>query len=93
MSLSTLFAALALVSPALGSSSDWPQFRGPGGLAVADDTEIPTRFGPDENVLWKTAIPAGQSSPCIAGGLVFVTGFEDGKNVAVAIDRASGEVT
>lgn len=93
MPLSLCTIALALVSTALDPSTDWPQFRGPGGLAVGDDTPIPTRFGPDENVLWKTAIPPGQSSPCIAGDLIFVTGFEGGKNVALAIDRASGEVS
>lgn len=92
MSHRHLLSVCALVSCALGASSDWPQFRGPGGLAVADDTPIPVRFGPDENVLWKVALPAGQSSPCIVGDRIFVTGFEDGKDVALAVDRTSGKV-
>jgi outer membrane protein assembly factor BamB len=88
--LLTSLIALSLAPCATGS--DWPQFRGPSGLSVADDTPIPTRFGPDENVRWKVAVPAGQSSPCIVAGSIFVTGYEDGKNVALAVDRASGEV-
>jgi outer membrane protein assembly factor BamB len=65
---STALAALALVSslPAQ-EAGDWSQFRGPGGLSVADDTPIPEAFGPAKNVLWKTSVPAGHSSPCIVG--------------------------
>jgi len=92
MSLSILLAVLPLVPSVNDPDPDWPQFRGPGGRAVADDTPIPTRFGPDEGVLWRTELPAGQSSPCIAGDLVFVTGVEGGKNVALAIRCSSGEV-
>jgi len=71
---------------------EWAQFRGPGGLGVADDTPIPVAFGPDAKVLWKTKLPAGHSSPCIFGERVFVTGFEDGKNVVLGLDRKSGGV-
>jgi len=89
------FAALFLLSLALSPAAqgrDWPQFRGPGGLAVADDTPLPTGFGPDQKVLWKTKVAAGHASPCIAGGLVFVSGFEDGQNVVSALDRSDGKV-
>ncbi|MEM1448993.1 MAG: PQQ-binding-like beta-propeller repeat protein [Planctomycetota bacterium] len=87
-----LFSAL-LVAPVLAAapSEDWPQFRGPGGLAVAGDAAIPAAFGPDENVLWKTKIPAGQSSPCVANGRIFLSGYEDGKYAAVALDLESGK--
>lgn len=88
----TLLASLALSSLALSAGSDWPQFRGPGGLAVGSDTPIPAGFGPGENVLWQTAIPAGQSSPCIVGERILLTGFEEGKDIALAIDRSSGEL-
>jgi len=88
----TTLAVFLLVSHAAAQGGDWPQFRGPGGLAVADDTPIPTAFGPDEKVLWKTKVPVGQSSPCIVGGLVFVTGFEDGLDVVLAIEREGGKV-
>src|SRR5262245_25795084 len=80
------------VSHAAPQSGDWPQFRGPGGLAVADDTPIPSGFGPDQKVLWKAKVPAGHSSPCIVGGRIFVTGFEDGKNVVVGLDRGDGKL-
>jgi len=85
-SVATLCAARST-----SQAGDWAQFRGPGGLAVADDTPIPVAFGPQSNVLWSARIPAGHSSPCIVGGRIFATGFEDGKNVVVALDRAAGK--
>src|SRR5262252_2604561 len=35
---------------------DWSQFRGPNGSGLSDEKEIPIEFGPDLNVIWKTAL-------------------------------------
>src|SRR5262245_10016493 len=86
-----MLAPFLLAAP-LVTQGDWPQFRGPGGLAVADDTPIPVEFGPGERVLWKTMLPPGHSSSCILGGRIFLTGFEDGKDVVLAIEQKSGQV-
>src|SRR5882724_5597741 len=59
-------------------AADWLQFRGPNGSGVGDATHLPIRFGPEKNVLWKTAAPFGFSSPVIAGDLIFITGAEGG---------------
>ena len=87
----TTFAFFALASLTSALVGDWSEFRGPGGRAVADDTPIPTPFGPEQNVLWKVDVPDGHSSPCIIEDHVFVTGFEDGRNIVLAIDRSSGK--
>ena len=89
---SSALAAFVLVPLAAAQGLDWAQFRGPGGLAVADDTPIPTAFGPGAKVLWSTKIPEGHSSPCVVGGRIFVTGFEGGANVVLACDRGDGQV-
>ncbi|HXJ59049.1 MAG TPA: PQQ-binding-like beta-propeller repeat protein [Verrucomicrobiae bacterium] len=70
----------------------WPQFRGPGGNAVASDGEPPTHFGPATNRLWKTTVPPGHSSPCIWGSKIFLTGSEGGKLQTLCLDRASGRI-
>src|SRR5260370_36155890 len=95
-----LFAATAC-------SADWMQFRGPNGSGVGDATRLPTEFGQEKNVLWKTAVPAGHSSPVIAGDLIFLTGAEgvsqvgaannkvvdqSGKLYTLAIQRSSGKI-
>ena len=58
--------ALVLILGAWGAySQDWPQFRGPNAAGVSDDTKLPVAFGPQKNVVWKTAATAGQF---VAGG-------------------------
>ncbi len=62
--LSTMLAsAIAAAEPPA-----WPQFRGPAESGVAPDSEKPpTQIGPSKNLKWKVAVPAGFSSPVVAG--------------------------
>jgi outer membrane protein assembly factor BamB len=81
-------------------AADWPGFRGPGGLGVAPDKNLPITWNATKNVLWKTALPGpGASSPIVVGKKVFVTcykGYGDGsdgamndlKLILVCLDRA-----
>jgi outer membrane protein assembly factor BamB len=61
---------------------------------AASDARLPVAFGPEQNVLWRAATPAGDSSPCVAAGRVFLTGFagegEDATLLVLCFDRASG---
>ncbi len=75
-----------------GLGADWPQFRGRNATGVADATNLPVHFGPEKNVVWKTALPAGPSSPAIAGDRIFVTGAENDKLLTFALDRATGRI-
>src|SRR3974390_2241423 len=71
----------------------WPQFRGPGGRAVStEEKPLPVEFGPSTNVLWKTPLPAGLSSPCIWGNRIIVTGYDKAteKLETICLDRSSG---
>ena len=79
------------LASSLPGAQEWPQFRGPGGRAVARG-ELPEAFGPGENELWSTALPPGHSSPCVVGSRIFVTGFEDGKYMVLAVAREGGGV-
>ena len=53
----------------------WPQFRGPNSSGLGEG-KPPVNFGPDQNVLWKTAVGPGLSSPIIWGGRIFLTEFD-----------------
>jgi len=54
--------------------SNWPQFRGPGGLGVSPEKDFPTEWSGTKNIAWKTAIPGrGRSSPVVWGNRVFLT--------------------
>jgi outer membrane protein assembly factor BamB len=86
-------------------AGEWPQYRGPNGSGVGTATRLPAEFGPEKNVVWKTPVPFGHSSPVIGGDLIFITGGESthspvnsdhiayqGKLYTLAIDRRTGKV-
>src|SRR5215471_10272301 len=81
-----LVAILALVA----SDPDWSRFRGPNGTGIAKVSGLPTEFGPAKNVVWKTATPAGHSSPVLTSTRIFMTGVDGEKLVVLALDRATG---
>jgi outer membrane protein assembly factor BamB len=73
----------------------WNQFRGPNGQGRSDSNGIPVQFGPESNVLWKTAIAPGNSSPIIWNNHIFLTANEpDNKKelITIAIDRLDGKI-
>ena len=71
----------------------WPQFRGPGGLGIApDDQAYPTTLDMSRNLLWKTEVPKGHSSPCIWGDRIFITARSDEVLETICMDRASGTI-
>lgn len=76
----TLALALAWSLPlaAALAASEWPQWRGPSGMGLSDERDLPTTWGGTENaaVRWKSPLPhadASQSSPIVWGDRVFVT--------------------
>jgi outer membrane protein assembly factor BamB len=73
-------------------SAGWPQFRGPNGSGVSDDVDLPTQFGPNQNVIWKTTLPPGHSSPVLTNNRIFVTAFEGQRLLVICLDRASGKI-
>lgn len=75
------WSLLLLVRPAGADAapSNWPQFRGVNACGVSLDAHPPEKFGPDENVLWRVAVPWSPSSPCVWADRIFLTTFNDGK--------------
>ena len=94
LATSTLFLALFSSLPAAVPLTDvWPQWRGPGGDSIAPGPGLPTRFGPGENVVWKTALPGwGDSTPAIWQDSIFVSSQEDDRLLLLRLDRNSGKI-
>src|SRR5213593_2250129 len=87
-----LLASILTAGFNLGAaSSSWPQFRGPNSSGVAEKDKPPIQFSSETNLLWKTEAPSGLSSPCIAGDWIFLTGFEEGKLLALCFNRRDGK--
>jgi outer membrane protein assembly factor BamB len=91
-----LLAAAALFAAAAGAGAagppDWSRFRGPNGSGISTATGIPTDFGPANNMLWRTPMPQGHSSPVLFEDRIYVTGLRDGSLVTLALDRHSGRI-
>jgi outer membrane protein assembly factor BamB len=93
--LGPFLAVAAVVGEEDKSSARWPQFRGPGGQGVAtDEAKLPTEFGPSKNVLWKTPLPLGHSSPCIWDDRIFLTAAnsDERRLITICLDRQTGDV-
>ena len=55
-------------------AQDWPQWRGPDGRRISSERDLPTIWGPDTGVAWRTPLRGlGVSSPIVSGDLVFLT--------------------
>lgn len=54
--------------------SDWPRFRGPGGMGVSTASGLQIEWDSTRNLAWKTELPgAGASSPITFGDRVYLT--------------------
>jgi outer membrane protein assembly factor BamB len=73
-------------------ADDWSQFRGPNGTGVSNTTSLPVEFGPGRNVVWKTPLPQGHSSPALSRDRIFMTGFEGNKLFTICVDRKTGKL-
>ena len=88
------YLVLLLLASAL-RADDVPQFRGPGGLGVSNETNLPTKWSATEGVRWKADLPGrGLSNPVIAGGRVFVTAtaaYQQKREVVLCFDVKTGK--
>src|SRR5205823_5423161 len=82
---------VAFVAPA--PAADWPQFRGPNCSGRTPSTaKLPADIGPTTNVIWKTPLPPGHSSPVVCGDRIYLTAVRDKKLLTMALDRQNGKV-
>src|SRR5215203_2398636 len=89
--MKTLLLLLTVLLP----PSDWPQFRGPTGQGMSDETGLPLNWSETTNVRWKIPIPGkGWSSPVVQGDHIWLTtATEEGRSLhAIAVDRNTGTI-
>ena len=92
--LITAFLVAGSTSISSAGEPNWPQFRGPDGLGIApDDYTYPATLDPSRNLLWKTEVPLGHSSPCIWGDRIFITAADDKSLETICLDRRNGSMT
>lgn len=100
------FNHTATAQPAIQSTSNWHQWRGPSGMGVSSATDLPLTWAPDSNISWKTPLPGpGASSPIVYGDHIYITCYtgygvpdesngslEDLKRHLIAIDQKTGDI-
>jgi outer membrane protein assembly factor BamB len=81
-----------LLLATLSSGADWDRFRGPNGSGIAEATGLPEVFGANQNLIWKTSLPPGHSSPILSRDRIFLTGVEKDKLYLIAMNRRRGNI-
>ncbi len=91
-----IVSALLLVGTVTAADSadpgGWSRFRGPNGSGISTSTRLPTEFDPTRNVVWKTALPFGHSSPALTRDRIFLTAVRADRLVTICLDRRTGSV-
>ena len=72
----SILSVLALSSLAWAETAEWSRFRGPNGGGAIEAGTLPVEVGLDRNLLWRTEIPAGDSSPVLSAERIFLTAWE-----------------
>ncbi len=79
----------------LAFAEEWTGFRGTAGRAVSNEVGLPTKWGKDEGLRWKAALPGrGLSNPVIAGGRIYLTacsGYRERRLHVLCLDEATGK--
>ena len=85
-----LLACAAMILTTAPADAQWAQFRGPNGSGVDSSSGYPIEFSPAKNLVWKTAVPYGQSSPVLAGTRVYLTASEGEQLITISLDTMTG---
>ncbi|MHC5065756.1 MAG: outer membrane protein assembly factor BamB family protein [Planctomycetota bacterium] len=88
----SLLASGLTLGASAQDSGDWSRFRGPNGDGVAEGGSLPVEFGVDKNLVWRTPLPPGHSSPVLLGEKIFLTATEEEKLYTYCLRRESGEI-
>ncbi len=88
-----LAAVLAFLSSAPARAGNWPQWRGPNGDGVSDETGLPLHWSNDSGVVWKFPLDGpASSSPVVWGDAAFLT-TQDGDSLfhLVKVNAKTGQ--
>ncbi|MEZ5399694.1 MAG: PQQ-binding-like beta-propeller repeat protein [Bryobacteraceae bacterium] len=80
---------LLAAMPVFGEDA-WTRFRGPNGTGVSTESGFPVRFDRETNLVWRTPVRAGKSSPVVTAKHVFLTTHSGEELFTECYDRATG---
>src|SRR4051812_35600747 len=86
-------AVSLLLALAASAGEKWPQWGGPNFDGSSKAAGLPDRIGPEQNVVWKAAMPGpSNGTPVVWDDAVFVGALDAGskKLLAIRVDRKTG---
>ena len=89
-----VFVLLIACGARSGQAEEWPCWRGPRGDGTSVEQNVPTRWGAQDNIAWKVAVPGvGHASPIAWQDRVFLVTCLDNSadRVLICLDRDSSK--
>jgi len=86
--------ALILAAPSL-RAENWPTWRGPRLDGTSLERDVPTKWSPTENIVWRTELPGGgHASPIVWEDKIFTEAAnpETEERLLVCLDRRNGNI-
>jgi outer membrane protein assembly factor BamB len=72
-------------------AENWPSWRGPTSNGISNEKNVPAKWGREENVAWRLALPGDAgATPVVWGDRVFLTS-EDGGNLVLLCASTAGK--
>lgn len=91
-SASSLRTAIFFLLSSLIHSEEWSRFRGPNGRGISTESGFPVEFNDTKNLVWRTPVRPGKSSPVLTSKHIFLTGFEKENLYTQCFDRIAGKL-
>jgi outer membrane protein assembly factor BamB len=84
-------AVLALLAASQVLAQDWPQWRGPNRDGKVTGFKAPDSWPKALNQKWKVSVGAGDASPVLVGGKLYVFARQGEDEVTLCLDAAEGK--
>lgn len=89
-----MFTLAVLLTVPMLHAENWPSWRGPEGIGVSNESNLPLQWSRNENVRWKVKLPErGNSTPIVWEDRVFLTQplEQDNQRTLMCLNRADGK--
>ena len=88
-SMGVMMACMLLISSAIVSAQDWPQWRGPNRDGKVSDFTAPQTWPETLAQKWRTTVGSGDATPALVGDRLYVFARQDGDEVTLCLDAGS----
>ncbi|WP_417850804.1 PQQ-binding-like beta-propeller repeat protein [Thalassoglobus sp.] len=79
--------------PAVSLAENWPQWRGPNGNSVSNETGIPVEWSKTKNVAWRLELPGSAgATPVVWEDQIFLTSAEGDDLVLMSVSTSGKEL-